>query len=96
MAATPFPYHMSEQKQKKKQSRTRRIVKAVLWTAGIFLLLIVFACLAAVLTIDRWIVPVCAWYTGIEVEGEPDVKVSLADREIVLSGLKLIIRSGNV
>lgn len=87
---------MSEKKQKKKQSRTRRIVKAVLWTAGIFLLLIAFACLAAVLTVDRWIVPVCAWYTGVEVEGEPDVKVSLSDRELVLSGLKLNFPAGQV
>lgn len=87
---------MSEQKQKKKQSRTRRIVKAVLWTAGIFLFLIAFVCLAAALTVDRWIVPVCAGYAGVEVEGEPGVKVSLPDREIVLSGLKLNFPAGKV
>ena len=87
---------MTDKKQKKKQSRTRRIVKAVLLTAGVFLLLIAFACLAAVLTIDRWIVPVCVLYAGIEVEGEPDVKVSLSGREIALNGLKLNTPAGKI
>ena len=87
---------MTDKKQKKKQSRTRRIVKAVLRTAGVFLLLIAFACLTAVLTVDRWIVPVCVRYAGVEVEGEPDVKVSLSGREIALNGLKLNTPAGKI
>ena len=71
-------------------------MKTVLWTAGIILLLIAFACLTAVLTVDRWIVPLSAMYAGVEVEGEPGVKVSLTDREIVLSGLKLKSPAGTI
>ena len=71
-------------------------MKAVFWTAGIFLLLISLACLIALLTVDKWIVPFGAWCAGVEVEGEPGVSVSLTDRRIVLSGLKVSFPTGKI
>ena len=66
----------------------RRLLKAFLWTTSILVLLIVFAFFVALFTVDEWIVPVGAWCAGVEVEGEPDVLVSISNREVVLSGLK--------
>ena len=79
---------MPENKQKKTRSPLRRTLKAVCWTAGILVFLTVFAGVAALFTIDRWIVPLGAWCAGVEIEGEPGVMVSIANREIILTGLK--------
>ena len=87
---------MSEPKQPKKQTKLRRIMKAVLWTAGIFLLLSVLVCLVAVFTVDQWIVPFGAWCAGVEVEGEPCVSISFLNREVVLTGLKVNLPAGQV
>ena len=78
---------MTEQKRPKKQSKISRFLKSGLWSAGILVLLIAILCAAALFTIDRWIVPFCAWYTGVEVEGEPGVMVSILNREIFLTDL---------
>ena len=72
----------------KKRSLLRRTLKAVCWTAGILVFLTVAAGVAALFTIDRWIVPLGAWCAGVEIEGEPGVMVSIANREIILTGLK--------
>ena len=48
---------MPENKQKKTRSPLRRTLKAVCWTAGILVFLTVFAGVAALFTIDRWIEP---------------------------------------
>ncbi len=85
---------MSEPKPTKKRSPLRRFLKAVFWTAGILVFLLVFASLAALFTVDQWIVPAGAWLAGVEVEGEPDVMVSIPDREIMLTGLKLKTPAG--
>ena len=80
---------MTEPKQKKKRSPLLRFLKAVFRTVGILVFLLVFAFLAALFTIDQWIVPFGAWCAGVEVEGEPDVMVSIPDREILVAGLKV-------
>ena len=85
---------MSEQKQNKKRSLLRRALKAVFWTAGTLIFLVVFVCLAALFTVDQWIVPFGAWCAGVEVEGTPGVMVSILDREILLSGLKVRFPAG--
>ena len=85
---------MSEPKQTKKRSPLRRFLKAVFRTACILVFLFVFALLALLFTVDRWIVPVCAWYAGVEVEGEPAVMVSFSDREILVVGLRLKTPAG--
>ncbi len=72
----------------------RRLLRAVLWTTGILVFLLVFASFAALFTIDEWIVPVGAWCAGVEVEKEPDVMVSILDREIVMCGLKVRSSAG--
>ena len=80
---------MTEQKQPKAHSPLRRLLKTVCWTVGILVFLLATACIAAVFTVDRWIVPLGAWYAGVEVEGEPGVMVSIVNREIILTGLKV-------
>ncbi len=85
---------MSEPKQKKKRSPLRRFLKAVFRMAGILVFLLVFASLAALFTIDQWIMPFVAWCAGVELEGEPDVMVSLSDREILVAGLKVNTPAG--
>ena len=87
---------MSEPKQTKKRSPLRRFLKAVFWTAGILVFLLVFASIAALFTIDKWIVPFGAWCAGVEVEGEPGVMVSLEDREILVAGLKVKTPAGMI
>ncbi|MBP5585690.1 MAG: hypothetical protein J6Y92_04985 [Lentisphaeria bacterium] len=87
---------MTEPKQKKKRSPLRRLLKAVFWTAGILVFLLAFAFFAALFTIDRWIVPFGAWCADVEVEGEPGVIVSIANREILLTGLKVKFPDGEV
>ena len=85
---------MNEPKQTKKRSPLRKLMKAVFRTAGILLFLAAFAFLAALFTIDRWIVPFGAWCADVEVEGKPGVMVSIADREIFLTGLKVKFPAG--
>ena len=85
---------MTEQKQPKPCSHLRRTLKAVCWTAGILVFLAVAACIAALFTVDRWIVPFGAWCADVEVEGEPGVMVSIANREIILTGLKVKCPAG--
>ena len=85
---------MTELKSPKKQSKTRRSLKAVFWSAGILVFLSVLFCIVALLTIDLWIVPFCAWYAGVEVDGEPGVMVSIRNREIILTSLKVKSPSG--
>ena len=87
---------MSEPKQTKKRSPLRRFLKAVFRTVCILVFLLVFAFLAALFTIDRWIVPFGAWCAGVEVEGEPDVMVSIPDREILVVGLKMKSPAGEI
>ena len=85
---------MTEPKHPKTRSPLRRLLRAVFWTAGILVFLAVFACLAALFTIDWWIVPVGAWCMGVEVEGEPGVMVSIPNREIFMTDLKVRTRAG--
>jgi len=85
---------MSATKRTKKRTKLRRFLKTVLWTAGGIVLLSLFLFIAALLTVDRWVVPFGAWCTGVEVEGEPEVIVSLSRREIILTGLKVKMRDG--
>ena len=85
---------MNEPKQSKPRSRPRRVLKAVFRTAAVLVFLFAFALIAAVLTVDRWIVPVGAWFAGVEVVGEPGVMISFSNREIILSGLKLKCAAG--
>ena len=85
---------MNEPKQTKPRSRLRRLLKVVIRTAAVLVLLLSFASVAAVLTVDRWIVPFGAWIADVEVVGEPGVMVSFANREIILSGLKLRCAAG--
>ena len=80
---------MTQPKQPKPRSPLRRILKAVCWTVGILVFLLAFACIVALFTVDRWIVPFGAWCAGVEVEGEPGVMVSIRNREIILTGLKV-------
>ena len=87
---------MPEPKQTKKRSPLRRFLKAVFRTAVILVFLLVFAFLAALFTIDQWIVPFGAWCAGVEVEGEPDVMVSFSDREILVAGLKVKTPAGEI
>lgn len=87
---------MPEPKQTKKRSPLRRFLKAVFRTAVILVFLLVFAFLAALFTIDQWIVPFGAWCAGVEVEGEPDVMVSFSDREILVAGLKMKAPAGEI
>lgn len=86
---------MTEPKQRKKRSPLRKLLKAVFWTAGICVFLTVFAAFVALFTVDQWIVPFGAWCAGVEIEGEPDVMVSIPDREIILSGLKVRLPGGS-
>lgn len=88
--------YMSEPKQKIKRSPLRGFLKAVFRTAGILVFLLVFASLAALFTVDQWIVPLGAWCAGVEIEGEPDVMVSFEDREILVAGLRLKTPAGTV
>ena len=85
---------MSEPKQTKKRFPLRKILKAVFWTAGILVFLFAFLSCAALFTIDKWIVPFGAWCADVEVEGKPGVMVSLGDREIILTGLKVKTPAG--
>ena len=87
---------MPEPKQTKKRPPLHRFLKAVFWTAGILVFLLVFASIVALFTIDKWIVPFGAWCAGVEVEGEPGVIVSLADREILVAGLKVKTPAGEI
>ena len=87
---------MTEQKQSKVRSPLRKILRAVCWTAGILVFLIVFAGIAAFLTIDQWIVPVGAWCADVEIVGEPGVMVSVRNREIILTGLKARCPAGEI
>ena len=87
---------MTEQKQPKSRSPLRKTLRAVCWTAGILVFLIVFACIAAFLTIDQWIVPVGAWCADVEIVGEPGVMVSVRNREIILTGLKARCPAGEI
>ena len=72
------------------------MLKTVCWTAGILVLLAVFACVAALFTVDQWIVPFGAWCAGVEVEGKPGVMVSIVNREIILTGLKVKCPAGTL
>ena len=85
---------MSKSKQTKARSPLRRILKAVLRTACVLVFLLVFAAIAALLTVDRWVVPFAAWIADVEVVGEPGVIVFLANREVFLSGLKVKCPAG--
>ena len=87
---------MKELKQTTKRSPIRKLMKAVLWTAGILVFLTAFVFLAALFTIDQWIVPFGAWCADVEVEGEPGVAVSIANREILLTGLKVRFSAGEI
>lgn len=58
------------------------------------LILLLAAASLAVLTADLWIVPVGAWYAGVEVEGTPGVSLSLSNRELLLTDLKLRTEAG--
>ena len=78
---------MPEPKRPKKRSRLCRFLRAVLLTAGILALLSVLLVLAAVLTVDKWIVPLGVRLTGVEIEGKPGVIVSVPKREIILTDL---------
>jgi hypothetical protein len=85
---------MNEPKQTKTRSRLRRPLKTFFLTAAVLAFLLVFALIAAVLTVDRWIVPVGAWLADVEVVGEPGVMVSFANREVILSGLRMKCAAG--
>ena len=85
---------MSKSKQTKARSPLRRILKAVLRTVCVLVFLLVFAAIAALLTVDRWVVPFAAWIADVEVVGEPGVIVFLANREVFLSGLKVKCPAG--
>ena len=85
---------MSDLKQKKKRSPLYRFLKAVFWTAGILVFLAVFVSLAVLFTIDQWIVPFGAWCMDVEIVEDPGVMVSLANREIFMTGLKVKTRAG--
>lgn len=87
---------MTELKRPKARSPLRRTLKAVCWTAGVLVFLAAAACVAALFTADRWIVPFGAWCADVEVEGEPGVMVSIANREIILTGLKVRCPAGVV
>ena len=87
---------MPEPKQTKKRPSPRKCLKTVFRTVGILVFLAVFISCAALFTIDKWIVPFGAWCAGVEVEGEPGVMVSLADREIILTGLKVKTPAGRI
>ena len=87
---------MTEQKQPKARSPLRKIAKAVCWTAGILVFLVVFAFIAALLTVDQWIVPLGAWCLDVEVVGTPGVMVSVAKREIILTDLKVNCPAGTI
>ena len=85
---------MTEKKQTGTRSPLRRIVKAVCWTAGILVFLLAFAGITALLTVDQWIVPLGAWCVDVEVVGNPGVVVSIANHEIILTGLKVKCPAG--
>ena len=85
---------MSALKQTKKHSPLYRFLKAVFWTAGILVFLAVFVSLAVLFTIDQWIVPFGAWCMDVEIVEDPGVMVSLANREIFMTGLKVKTRAG--
>lgn len=85
---------MNKPKQTKARSPLRRFLKTVFWTAGILVFLLAFAVIAALFTIDQWIVPFGAWCLDVEVVGEPGVMVSLPNREIILTGLKVKCPAG--
>ena len=85
---------MPEPKQTKMRSLLRRCLKTILRTAAVLIFLAAFAFCAALFTIDKWIVPFSAWCADVEVEGEPGVMVSIADREIILTGLKVKTPAG--
>ena len=80
---------MSDNKRIRKPSALRRFFRVVLWTACLAVVLLLLAVLTAVLTADMWIVPAGAWYAGVEVEGTPGVSLSLSNRELLLTDLKL-------
>ena len=74
---------MPEQNRISQPSRLRRVLRVLLWTAAVPLILILVAVSLAILTADLWIVPVGAWYAGVEVEGTPGVSLSLSNRELL-------------
>ena len=80
---------MPEKNRIRKPSRPWRVLRVVLWIVAVPLLLLLVAASLAVLTADLWIVPVGAWYAGVEVEGTPGVSLSLSNRELLLTDLKL-------
>ena len=85
---------MTEKKHSGARSPLRRILKAVCWTAGILVFLLAFAGIAALLTVDQWIVPLGAWCVDVEVVGNPGVAVSIANHEIILTELKVKCPAG--
>ena len=93
MFPPPIP-RMSEKNRIRKPSKPRRLLRFVLWTVGLPLVLILIAAAVAVLTADLWIVPLGAWYAGVEVEGTPGVSLSLTNRELLLTDLKLRTQVG--
>ena len=78
---------MPESKRLKKRSRLRGFLLAVFLTAGILVLLCALLVLVAMLTVDKWIVPLGVRITGVEIEGTPGVIVSIPNREIILTDL---------
>lgn len=78
---------MPDPKRTKKRSRLRRFLRAVFLTAGILALVCVLLSLVALLTVDKWIVPVGARIAGVEIEGTPGVMVSIPNRTIILTDL---------
>ena len=89
--ATPI---MPEQNRIRKPSRTRRILRIVFWMVAAPVILLLVAVSLAILTADLWIVPVGAWYAGVEVEGTPGVSLSLSNRELLLTDLKMRTEAG--
>jgi len=85
---------MTESKRPKTKSKTRWFLKVLFRTACVLVFLGVFIGVAALLTIDLWIVPLGAWYAGVEVDGEPGVMVSISNREIFLTDLRVNTPSG--
>ena len=80
---------MPEHNHIRKPSRPWRVIRFVIWIVTMLLILLLVAVSLAILTADLWIVPVGAWYAGVEVEGTPGVSLSISNRELLLTDLKM-------
>ncbi len=80
---------MPEQNPIRTTSRLPRSLRIAFWTVAVPVILLLVAVSLAILTADLWIVPVGAWYAGVEVEGTPGVSLSISNRELLLTDLKM-------